>query len=42
MSFGFDELILNNNYLNNFLTIQLVEQAQVFVVSDDEFMEKMK
>jgi hypothetical protein len=27
---------------NNFLTIQLVEQAQVFVVSDDEFMEKMK
>ena len=40
-SFGFDEMVIRTNYLNRHLTVQLVEQAQVFVLNDDDFNLKM-
>lgn len=41
ISFGFDELITGTNFLHKYLTVQLVEQAQVFVLNDDNFNAKM-
>jgi hypothetical protein len=34
-------MVIRTNYLNRYLTVQLVEQAQVFVLNDDDFNLKM-
>ena len=41
ISYGFDEIVIGTNFLNKYLTVQLVEQAQVFVLNDDNFKIKM-
>lgn len=41
MGFGFQEVVIRTNFLHKYLTVQLTEQAQVFVLNDDDFNLKM-
>ena len=41
ISYGFDEIVIGTNFLQKYLTLQLLEQAQVFVLSDDNFKTKL-
>jgi hypothetical protein len=41
ISYGFDEIVIGTNFVQKYLTVQLIEQAQVFVLNDDKFKTKL-